>query len=964
MHTDDFLALQKKWQQAWKDQNAFEPEPDPNKEKFFMTTPFPYVSGSLHIGHARVVCEADVFSRYQRMTGKNVLYPMAFHISGTPVLGISLAIAQGDQAKRELYASYVRTYIPDEEDVQRTVDSFKDPFKIVEFFVPKMQEEFSQLGLAIDWRRSFTSGDDLHRAMVDWQFRKYKEKNYLVQGAYPVLYSLSLKSAVGEDDITDGDTLPVDKMEFTLVKFAYEDGYLVAATLRPETLYGQTNMWVNPDIDYVKAKVDQEVWYLSKACAEKLTYQNKTVTILETLPGKSLLGKTCKAPFLNTELLILPSRHCDPDIGSGMVTSVPSDAPFDWVMLHKLQENETLCQQYGLDYKQVTALQPIPIIHSKGYGEFPAVEICEQQHIKPADTTKLEKATQEIYKAGYHTGVMRDNCGPYAGMPASKAKEAMRQALLDQNQAIIFYETSRKAVSRDGGKIIVSLLDNQWFLDFNAGTWKQDAHQLLNQMQIIPEKYRKQFQDVFAWLDKRPCARKRGLGTKLPFDPDWVIESLSDSTLYIALYTIAHLAKKHRLTFDQMNASFFDYVFLDALPVAEAAKTTNISEKALQELRYSFAYWYPNDHRHTFNAHLANHLSFLIFAHVAIMPETCWPKTFSFHGMVISEGHKMSKSKGNIVTLLDVIQQYGADVFRAFICNATSVESTFNWETSEVQRLKKHLGMLVNLLENAIKTRDASSYSPERFRKEHAAYISRFERAVKEATHAIDAFDLRTYSTIALYELTNHYKKEVQKISHDAERLAALNMYSVERWIRLLAPLIPHAAEELWQALGNTTLVSLAPWPSFYEVRINEKEEYKALLLDNLLADIRAVQQLAKRDALSEIRVFIPKQAKYDFFAFLKEQRAKTSHPQEVMRAIMTSSFKNILPNLPPKVPKLLEKLPPVLISQQEEKDMLHNYAGFLEKTFGATVTIISEEHAQEKKAVQALPGKPAILVW
>src|SRR5690606_10693675 len=162
------------------------------------------------------------------------------------------------------------------------------------------------------------------------------------------------------------------------------------------------------------------------------------------------------------------------------------------------------------------------------------------------------------------------------------------------------------------------------------------------------------FLDTFAWLDKRPAARKRGIGTSLPDNKDWIIESLSDSTLYMTYYTIKHIQDKQGIQPEQLNEAYFDYIFLNIGTEDEIAKQTGIPKESLTELKNSFAYWYPNDHRHTYTAHLSNHLSFFIFAHAGILPEQYWPKKISFHGMVISEGTKMSKSKGNIITLLTV----------------------------------------------------------------------------------------------------------------------------------------------------------------------------------------------------------------------------------------------------------------------------------------------------------------------
>ena len=205
----DFLAIEQKWQKEWENAGAFEAEADSKKKKFFFTTPYPYISGSLHLGHGRAVTESDVYCRFMRMSGYNVLFPMAFHITGTPVLGISAAIKNKDPDKIKLYEGYVAAYVSDEKKVKEIVQSFVEPQKIVDFFIPKMIEEYKQLVLGIDWRRSFTSGSTEHQQMVTWQFEKYMEKKFLTREKYPILYSPLDESAMGEDDIADADANPV-----------------------------------------------------------------------------------------------------------------------------------------------------------------------------------------------------------------------------------------------------------------------------------------------------------------------------------------------------------------------------------------------------------------------------------------------------------------------------------------------------------------------------------------------------------------------------------------------------------------------------------------------------------------------------------------------------------------------------------------------------------------------------------
>ncbi|MCK5023156.1 MAG: leucine--tRNA ligase, partial [Candidatus Aenigmarchaeota archaeon] len=674
----DFNKVEGKWQKKWKEKGIFEPKVDKNKKKFFFTTPYPYISGSLHIGHGRAVTESDIYVRYKRMMGFNVLYPLAFHITGTPVLGISAAIEAGDKKKIALYGDYVRNYVKTEKEVKKVLESFKDPWNIVNFFIPKMVDEYSSLGLSIDWTRKFTTGDLDYQKFITWQFMQYKDKGYLVKGSYPVLYCPTCENAVGEDDIQDADTNPVSKQEFTLLKFKMDNSYLVAATLRPETVFGQTNLWVNPKTEYLKIKVGNEEWFISNEGYKKLSYQKKGIEIVGRIDGRKLIGKYATAPGINREVMILPSTFADPNVGSGIVTSVPSDAPYDWMALRDLKKNREECEKYGLDFETVRKIKVIPIINIPGWGDMAAQRISDKMKLKDQNDPKLEDATQEVYREGFHSGKMNENCGKYAGMKVSVAKEKMKKWLIDGGNADVMFETTREAYCRDGTRVFVSVLEGQWFLDFNADKWKSGAKKCLDGMDIVPDTMRKLFNDTFEWLDKRPAARKRGLGTRLPYDKEWIIESLSDSTIYMSYYVIKNLINKHKIKPEQLLPEFFDYVYLSKGTPEKVSKLTKISVSALKEMRNNFDYWYPNDHRHTYAAHLSNHLSFFIFAHAGIFPEKYWPKKISFHGFVQSEGMKMSKSKGNVITLLEVKNKYGADTFRAYISTATTLDGTFD----------------------------------------------------------------------------------------------------------------------------------------------------------------------------------------------------------------------------------------------------------------------------------------------
>lgn len=955
----DFNAISKKWQKKWEEHKAFEPE-IAKKPKFFFTTPYPYISGSLHIGHGRAVTESDIYVRYKRMKGLNTLFPLAFHITGTPVLGIATAIEKKDKKKIELYLGYVRNYVSDEKEVSRIIQSFKDPWKIVNFFVPKMMDEYKALGLSIDWTRRFTTGDPDYQKFITWQFCKYKEKEYLIKGSYPVLYCPNDKNAVGEDDIQDADTNPVEKQEYTLLKFKMDNReILVAATLRPETVYGQTNLWVRPDIEYIKAKVKGETWIMTKECYEKLAYQKKNIEITGKIKGTELIGKYALALGLEKKIIILPSAFVEPGVGTGIVTSVPSDAPYDYIALLDLQNSPEEIKRYNLDEKEIKSINVIKIIQTEKYGDQAGVKAVEDLKIKNQADPKLKQATQEVYKEGFHNGTLLKNCGPYAGMKVIVAKDKVKQELITKNKADLLYETSREAFCRCGEKITVAVLEDQWFLDFNAKGWKEKAQKCLAQMKLLPESSRKLYEDAFEWLDKRPAARRRGLGTPLPFDTNWIIESLSDSTIYMAFYIIKNLINKHKIRPEQLTPEFFDYVFLEEGDIKTASKKTGINTDILKELRENFDYWYPNDHRHTFKAHLSNHLSFFIFAHAGLFPEKYWPKKISLHGFVISEGTKMSKSKGNVINLLDITNKYSADTFRAYIASATNIEGTFNWRAEDAEKIQKHLNNIAQLAQEIIANKKPGTQSYQGY-----AIVSRFNRYIEEADNALDKMELRDYAHIVMHHIPNLINKAKSKIT--GEQLNAIYEEITEKWIKILSPLSPHIAEELWAGMNKKGFVSLEKWPEADKNKIDLTAETAEETVNSTISDINHVIRLTKNKTPKKIKLFIASQWKYSFVAKLKEILKQTRKMPEIMQQIITEETKPYAKDISKIIPKLIKdqsKLPEAETNQDSEINALEESQQSIEQEFKSPIEIIREEETKEQKAKNAMPGKPAILL-
>ena len=318
----DFAKIEKKWQRRWYKEKIFDAKPDKKKKKYFMTVPYPYASGPLHIGHGRTYTVADVFVRYKKLTGHNVLFPIAWHVTGTPVLAVAQQIKNKDRKALDQYKYYIGYHESDKSKISKILKSFEEPENVMNYFSKTMINDFKLAGYAMDFSRQFTTTDKDYNKFIEWQFNHLNDKNYLTQGDFPLLYSIEDQNAVGTDDIKDGDTNAVEVSEFTTIKFRFkneQNKYLVAATLRPETLFGLTNLWINPKEDYVNLKVGNEEWIVSKAAAEKLKYQKLTINAIEKVDVDDLIDKEVIAPITNKKVQVLPASFVDGSVGTGIV---------------------------------------------------------------------------------------------------------------------------------------------------------------------------------------------------------------------------------------------------------------------------------------------------------------------------------------------------------------------------------------------------------------------------------------------------------------------------------------------------------------------------------------------------------------------------------------------------------------------------------------------------------------------
>ncbi|MFX1318441.1 MAG: leucine--tRNA ligase [Promethearchaeota archaeon] len=961
----DSKEIEPKWQMRWREAQAFEADPNPQRPKFYLTVPYPYANAPMHVGHGRTYTIGDIIARYKRMRGFNVLWPMAAHVTGTPVAGVAKRIRDKDPVILKEYRTSIGFYRP-KKDIESVLATFTDLKAIAQFFTNVFESDFRKLGYSIDWRRKFTTDDPEYHAFVTWQFINLQKLGYITKGKYPILYCVSCGNAVGEDDLLKGETAKV--AEFVAIKFPFEDGFLVAATLRPETVYGVTNVWINPAGDYSKIQVDEEIWYVSKPAVRKLVNQGYRSKRIEEIPGMEFIGKTCKSPVDERELLILPAEFVDPDNGTGIVYSVPSHAPFDWIALHDIQQTKSAIHGFKLDFDAIKAIEPISIITIEGYSEHPAIELTERMKIKNQKATaKLDEATETLYKAEYYQGIMKSNTGPFADRKVSDIKEEVINYLENQGRAFRFYQPDQKPViCRCGNEVVVAVLPDQWFLNYGNPEWKAKATKALDQMLIYPEVYRKLFESTFDWLKQRPAARKRGLGTRLPFDRKWVIESLSDSTIYMLFYLIIAHIRANQITAQQLDLAFFDYVLLGEGAIDKVAEKTGIPEETLTAMRSEVEYWYPNDQRHTAVGHITNHLSFFIFHHAALFPERYWPKAITINEYVIHQGEKMSKSKGNFIPMADIPKRYGADLYRLYITQIGDLQALVDWKEKDVTTIQRRIKRLTNILEEGAKIPEIT-LAETKLSLMSRWILSRINTAIQRATEALEQMHLRTYAIETFFQLLANVEFYLRRMKKNSTEYNAVLRYIVIRWVKLLAPIMPHLSEEIWEQLGSISFVSLEAWPTSEEQFIDEKIEKAMDVVQHTISDIKEIKKLLKGKDVSTVQIFISPSWKYT--ALKKVTKAKAAPTvQELMPILMKDAkFKK----RGKEVNELVQAIAKAggfwtFVDKTTETTALSENRDLIESETGFKVNIQDGDKPvkdPENRAPKALPGRPALFL-
>jgi len=822
--TINWNEIETKWQSKWNESKDFETNPN-EKPKKFITVAYPYPNSPQHIGHGRTYTLADVHARFYRMQGYNVLFPMGFHYTGTPVLGMARRIQAGE---KEILDGLRNVYHVPEENIK----TFVEPIKIADYFHEEIKSGMIEMGYSIDWRREFTTIVPGYQKFIEWQITILKENGKIIQGSHPVGWCPKDQNPVSQHD-TMGDVEPkIDDKNF-LVKFKFGEFIFPVTTLRPETIFGVTNLWVNPNVTYKKVSVDNETWIISEQCAKKIEFFEKEVKIIGDIEGSEIIGKYATVLHNNQEIPILEAEFVEPGMGTGLVMSVPAHAPKDYQALMDLKAK---------NHELASKIEPIPIIVTPGYDAYPGKQICEKLGVSNQTDEKLEEATKELYLKEFTDGKLNEKCGQFNNEKVQFGRDKVRVWLQENNYLEKFPVLENSPVHcRCGTECVVKILNNQWFLNYGDEEWKELARNCFDEMSILPNKITTEFKEVVDWLHERACARQQGLGTKLPWDKDWIVESLSDSVIYMAYYTISRFVNDGTVTPDSLTRELFDYILLDKGNLSLAVSTSRLSEDVINTMKKEFQYFYPVDSRHSGRDLVQNHLSFFVLNHVAIFEKKYWPKEIVVNGSVMMDGAKMSKSMGNIIPLRTAIREHGADPIRLAIISSAELLQDADFNMESVYGIQNKVESLLEECSRLEKGTIGELQAEDRW------ILSKTQNMILQVTESVEKMRLREALQDILFTFESDlswYHKRVQAKGKEDVSGILHHINSVR--VAMLSPFAPHIAEEMWEKLGYTDLASKSAWPEFSKEKIDATSIQSEELLKSTIDDIVNILKITK----------------------------------------------------------------------------------------------------------------------
>jgi leucyl-tRNA synthetase len=882
----NYKEIQDKWQKAWEDSEIFKVKEDIHKRKFYCLEMFPYPSASfLHMGHVRNYSIGDTIARYKRLQGFNVLYPIGYDSFGLP--------AENAAKKLKIHP---RIY---------TEDSIKQ--------IMRYQKE---LGFSYDTSRLIATHRPEYYRWNQYFFIKFLERGLAYRKKAPVNFCLSCNTVLANEEVDNGKCW---RCENDVVQKELDQWFLKTTAYTEELLNDLQNLdWSD------KLKAIQENW-IGKSHGLMINFKlddNTDFPIFTTRPD-TIYGVTFMVIALNHPKLL--------------------------GMLHEPYKKNVL--DFIKEVKDAEAKEDTEFLEKNGV-------FTGRYIINPLNNEKVPLYAGNFVVADYATGcIMAVPAHDNRDFEFAKKYDIRIKIVIQNNDKSLKLHEMNNAYT-DSGILVHSEefngLDNDSAIDkISSYVEKKNFGKKVVQYKLKD------------WL----ISRQRYWGTPIPIvycDKCGVVP-LNEKDLPLLLPDDVEFN-------DKGNPLLTSKTFINVkCPKchADARRETDtmggFMDSSWYFLRYcsphttdvafdkeAVKYWMPVDQYVGGIEHAVGHLIYSRFFTKALrdmkMIDVDEPFLSLFNqGIVYKDGHKMSKSFGNIITQDEISSKYGIDTARLFMLFVASPDKDMEWNDKGVEGMFKFINKIYRLYEELPQHNSLSDSKDKNL-------VSKKNILFKELTAAIDDFKLNT-AVVYLMDLVNYIYDAKDYVSHDVLK-DALNDLAI-----VLNPFAPHLSEECWHMLDNSGFSSIASWPEWRDELIDMRLHYLEDMLENTKKDIVSVLGLAKIEVPSEIRLFVADKWKYELFNVIKEKSLIIKNPSEMIKEVMKTELKKHGQDVMKLVPKLIDKMPELVLDSDTEFEFLNDSISNLKEVFNCEFIIEKASSSKEAKAKNANPGKPAILV-
>ena len=768
----NFKRIEPKWQKAWEENKVFQAVDFSPKPKWYGLVEFPYPSGAgMHVGHIKAYSSIEILSRKRRMQGYNVLFPIGFDSFGLPA---------------ENYAIKTNTH----------------PHDITEKNIRHFTEQLKSVGFSFDWDREFATSRKDYYHWTQWIFEKLFEHGLVFRSKTLVNYCPHCKVVLSNEDSQGGQC---DICHSDVVQLSKDVWFLRITQYADKLLEGLDH------VDYPESIKQQEISWIGKST-----------------------GAFVDFPLDETdEKLEIYTTRCDTLYGVTFMVVAPEHPVLD--KYKDRIKNWGDVEAYRLECSKKTEFERTQLAKDKT-----GVKIEGLAAVNPITGKKIPLFIADYVMMGYGTGAIM-------AVPAHDQRdyEFARKFGMDIVQVIKGGNIKKEAYSGDGEMI------NSGFL--NGLTNKKDSIEKM--LQYLAEKgighkgvqYKMKdwaFNRQRYWGEPIPLIHCPKCGTvlvpenELPLElpPVKNFEPGTDGQSPLAKIPefvnctcpkCGGPAKRETDTMPQWAGSSWYFLrFCDPH-----------NDKVFAD-RKKLEYWMPVDHYNGGMEHVTRHLLYSRFWHHFLydIGEVNTPEPYAkrtYQGMILgADGEKMSKSKGNVIDPVDIVNEYGADTLRTYVMFMGDYASAAPWSDESVKGCRRFLDRVAGLTD--IMTAQ----------KEDPQIEADLHKTIKKVSDDIENMKFNT-AIAALMTLLNEFTKA-----------GSITRADLITYIKLLSPFAPHITEEMWQYIGmnpdGKTFLTVSEWPSYDEDKTRDVEKEIGVQVNGKVrASIRLAVDCPREEALS-----------------------------------------------------------------------------------------------------------------